>query len=266
VRGEGRSGVLWGPATGIEEPSGAEGFDAVVHLAGDSIAGGRWSDAKKARIRDSRVIGTAALAGSLAALKQPPGVLVCASAIGYYGDRGAVVLDESAAPGEGFLSDVCREWEEACEPAVAAGIRVVNLRIGIILSPDGGALAKMLLPFRMGAGGKIGGGRQYMSWVSIDDVSGIILHVLEKEAIRGPVNTVAPGAVTNAEFTKTLAGLLSRPAIFPMPAFAARLVFGEMADALLLASTRVTPRRLEDSGYGFRHRELEGALKDLLGR
>ena len=266
VRGPAQPGVRWDPSTGIREMEAAEGFDAVVHLAGENIAQGRWNAAKKFRIRGSRVDGTRSLAASLASLSQPPGLMVCASAIGYYGDRGAISLDETASPGEGYLPEVCREWEAAAGPAASNGIRVVHLRLGVVLSPDGGALVKMLLPFKMGVGGKVGDGRQYMSWVSIDDVVGIIGHTLERDDLRGPVNAVAPDAVTNAEFTSVLARVLSRPAFFPMPAFAARLAFGEMADALLLASTRVTPARLLESGYEFQHSNLESALRHLLGR
>lgn len=259
-------GVAWDPARGLLDEASAEGHDAVVHLAGESIAEGRWNDEKKARIRDSRVVGTRALTESLISLKRPPRILVCASAIGYYGDRGAVALDERAAPGEGFLSEVCVRWEGACAAAAQNGIRVVNLRIGVVLSPDGGALARMLLPFKMGLGGKLGDGRQYMSWVGIDDVTGIIEFALRKEDLAGPVNTTSTNPVTNGEFTSTLARVLSRPAIFPMPAFAARLAFGEMADALLLASTRVVPSRLQEEGYAFKHTRLEDALRHLLGR
>ncbi len=262
--GAGDRGIVWDPATGVKDPSALEGFDAVVHLAGESIATGRWNPEKKARIRDSRVKGTRMISAALTSLVSPPRVLVCASAIGYYGDRDKALLDEQAAPGEGFLSEVCREWEGAASSARDRGIRVVNLRIGIILSPRGGALAKMLFPFRMGLGGRIGDGRQYMSWVAIDDLIAIIGHALTHDSLGGPVNAVAPGAVTNAEFTAILARVLSRPAIFPMPAFAARLAFGEMADALLLASTRVVPRRLEESGFRFRSPDLDGALRHLL--
>lgn len=266
VRRPEAGGIPWDPSIGVKDPESLEGIDAVVHLAGESIAAGRWTAARKARIRDSRVVGTRRLCAALASLAKPPEVLVCASAIGFYGDRGEEVLHEQSPPGKGFLPEVCREWEEAASAARDRGIRVVSLRTGIVLSPHGGALAKMLTPFRMGAGGKVGDGRQYMSWVSIDDMAGIIGHALSREALSGPVNAVAPGAVTNATFTAVLARVLSRPAIFPMPAFAARLVFGEMADALLLASTRVVPRRLEETGYGFRHPELEPALRHLLNK
>ena len=237
-----------------------------MHLAGENIAVRRWTPAQKARIRDSRVQGTRLLAQSLARLQQPPTVMVCASAIGFYGDRGEELLTEGSAPGSGFLTDTCRAWEAAAQPASEKDIRVVNLRLGVVLSPGGGALAKMLLPFRLGVGGKIGSGRQYMSWIEIDDVVGVIHYALTTDELRGPVNAVAPNPVTNREFTKTLGRVLSRPTIFPMPAFAARLAFGEMADELLLASTRVKPARLQNSGYYFRHPRLEDALRHLLGK
>jgi hypothetical protein len=236
----------------------------VVHLAGENIAGRRWNDEQKARIRDSRVDSTLLLSGTLATLRQPPKVLVSASAIGYYGDRGDSLLTESSESGNGFLPEICREWEAATEPAVAAGIRVVNLRFGVILSRKGGALTKMLTPFRLGLGGVIGSGRQWMSWIAIDDVIGVICHVLATESLRGPVNTVAPSAVTNHEFTKTMGRVLRRPTIFPMPAFVARLALGEMADELLLASTRVEPRALLVSQYSFLFADLENALRHLL--
>jgi uncharacterized protein (TIGR01777 family) len=243
-----------------------EGLDAVVHLAGENIAEGSWTAEKKARIRDSRVKGTRLVSKALAGLNQKPRVLVCASAIGFYGDRGAEILTEQSPAGSGFLADVCQEWEAATEPAAQAGIRVVNMRIGIVLTPRGGALQKMLLPFKFGVGGVMGDGRQYWSWVSIDDVIGAIYHAITNDALSGPVNAVAPRAATNAEFTKTLGRVLSRPTLFPMPAFLARLALGEMADALLLASTRVEPARLLNSGYSFRHADLEGALRFLLGK
>jgi uncharacterized protein (TIGR01777 family) len=193
-------------------------------------------------------------------------VLVCASAIGWYGDRGDEVLTEDSAAGSGFLAEVCRDWETATEPATACGIRVVHLRVGVILSPAGGALAKMLLPFRLGAGGVIGSGRQWVSWIALDDAVGAIHHALCTETLRGPVNAVCPQPITNREYTKTLGRVLWRPTLFPMPAFAARLAFGEMANELLLASTRVQPARLLATGYRFRDPELEDALRFLLGR
>ncbi len=241
-------------------------MDAVVHLAGENISAGRWTDARKARIRDSRVQGTRLLCESLVGLSQPPKVLVCASAVGYYGDRKDEVLTEESTPGAGFLAEVCREWEEAAESAAQASIRVVYLRTGIVLSPSGGALAKMLLPFKLGLGGRIGGGGQYMSWIALNDAIGAIHHAIVTEALRGPANLVAPSPVTNLEFTKTLGRVLSRPTIFPLPGFVARLVLGEMADGLLLASTRAEPARLLGTGYVFRHPELEGALRYLLGK
>lgn len=254
----------WNPEAGQIDPPGPDGFDAVVHLAGEGIATGRWTAARKARIRDSRIHGTTLLAGAIARAARPPRVLVSASAIGYYGDRGEAVLKEDAAPGQGFLPDVCRAWEEATSPAEGRGVRVVRLRIGVVLSPKGGALAKMLPPFRLGLGGRLGSGRQYMSWVSLDDLVGVIRAALQNEALRGPVNAVSPQPVTNTAFTAALAAALHRPAIFPMPAAAARLLFGEMADALLLASARVEPARLTAAGHVFRHPTLPAALRDLL--
>jgi len=240
-----------------------EGFDAVVHLAGESIAG-RWTAAKKARIRDSRVQNTRALAAALAQTKRPPRVMVCASAIGIYGDRSEEALREESAPGSDFLADVARQWEAATEPASRAGIRVVSLRFGVVLSARGGALARMLPPFRMGVGGRIGSGRQWMSWIALADVVGVIQHALATESLRGPVNTVAPQPVTNADFTRVLGAVLHRPAIFPLPALMVRLVFGEMGEALLLGSQRVDCGKLQASGFRFRYAELKPALEALL--
>jgi uncharacterized protein (TIGR01777 family) len=258
--------VQWDPLTGSVDAAALEGLDAVVHLAGENIAAGRWTAEQKARIRDSRVKGTKTLCEALAGLSQPPSVLISASAIGYYGDRGEEVMHEDSAPGTGFLAEVCRAWEEATEPARQKGIRVVHARIGVVLSAAGGALAKMLTPFKLGAGGVVGSGTQYMSWVSLDDVVGAIHHVLCIDTLRGPVNLVAPHPATNYEFTKTLGQVLGRPTFFPLPAFAARVVFGEMADALLLASTRVVPTQLLATGYAFRHPDLAGALRHVLGK
>jgi uncharacterized protein len=252
-------------APAAELQAALQGADAVVHLAGESIASGRWSEAKKRRIRESRVAGTTALSETLARLPRKPSVLVCASAIGYYGERGAEPLTESSSPGVGFLADTCIAWEAATGAAEAAGIRVARLRFGLILSPAGGALQAMLGPFRLGMGGRLGPGTQYMSWIAIDDAVGIIHHVLTEAGLRGAVNVVAPNPVTNASFTETLGHVLRRPALAPLPAFAARLVFGKMADALLLASVRVFPRRLAAS-YRYRHPTLEAALRHLLGR
>ncbi len=262
----GASALLWSPQTGTADPRALEGLDAVVHLAGESIATGRWHAQKKAAIRDSRVQGTRALCEALSKLQQPPKVLVCASAIGYYGDRGDEHLSEDSTPGNDFLAGVCRDWEAATEPASARGIRVVNLRLGIVQSMAGGALAKMLLPFQIGVGGIIGHGHQYMSWVTLDDVVGAIHHALITDTLQGPVNVVAPQPVTNRVFTRTLGQVLKRPTLFPMPATAARLAFGEMADALLLSSARVTPGKLQDTGYLFRHCNLEDELRHVLGR
>ena len=254
----------WNPADGTFAAGALDGIDAVVHLAGENIAGGRWTAARKARIRDSRVDGTRRLCAALAALDTPPRVLVAASAIGFYGDRGDALLDESAAPGTGFLPEVSRSWEAAAAPAREAGIRVVHLRIGIVLSPAGGALAQMLLPFKLGVGGVLGSGDQYMSWIALDDVVGVVRHALVDESLSGPVNTVAPQAVTNREFTRTLGQVLRRPTILPAPAFALRIALGEMAEALLLASTRVDPAALRATTFEFRHPQLDGALRQLL--
>jgi uncharacterized protein (TIGR01777 family) len=264
VRGgtSGKGQIGWDPARPLA-PESVSGFDAVVHLAGESIVG-RWTDAKKRRIRESRVQGTRNLAAALAAAPQRPQLLISASAIGYYGDRGEETLREDSSSGDGFLPEVCREWEEAAEPVAKAGIRSVQIRIGVVLSASGGALHAMLLPFRMGVGGKMGSGRQWMSWVHIDDLLAAVQHVIKCDMLRGPVNLVAPNPVRNAEFTKALASVLSRPAIFPMPAFAARLVFGQMGDELLLASQRVEPAKLLTSGYFFKKSDLKTALEAIL--
>ena len=258
--------LVWNPQEGKIPTAELEGFDAVIHLAGEGIAKGRWTKALKEKIRDSRVGGTSLLAGALASLNQKPRHFLCASAIGYYGDRGDEVCTESSAPGTDFLADVCRDWEKATKPAVDAGIRVVNMRIGVVMSTKGGALAKMLTPFKMGVGGVLGSGKQSMSCVTIDDVVGGIYHCLTHEELTGPVNLVDPYAVTNHDFTKTLGKILNRPTIFPAPAFVLRLAVGEMADALLLSSTRVKPDRLLASGYQFKFPNLESGLKHVLGK
>ncbi len=258
------SQIQWNPPQRGPAPEFLEGIDAVIHLAGESIASGRWTDSRKREIRDSRVQGTRLLMDAITRLKTPPKVFISASAIGYYGNRGEELLKEDSAPGTGFLSDVCIAWEAATAPAVQKGIRVVKLRFGIILSSEGGALAQMLVPFKMGVGGNIGSGSQYMSWIALDDVLGIIAFALDTATLQGPINTVAPAAVTNKEFTKTLGRVLGRPTILPLPAVASRLVFGEMADALLLASTRVEPAVLQQSGYRFQWTTLEGAFRHLL--
>jgi uncharacterized protein (TIGR01777 family) len=258
--------IRWDPGEGTVDFGGDEGYDAVVHLAGENIAGAPWNPERKKRIRDSRVDGTALLSKSLLRLPCPPNTLVCASATGIYGDRGEEVLREESKPGEGFLAGVCREWEEATGEIARKGIRVVNLRIGMVLSAEGGALTKMLPVFRAGAGGRFGSGRQYMSWIALPDLVGVIRHALETDSLEGPVNAVTPHPVTNREFTKTLGHVLGRPTMAALPAFAARFLFGEMADELLLASTRVEPAKLLASVYRFRLPDLEGALRSLLGK
>ena len=255
---------VWDPENDVIDLADVRDIAAVVHLAGDNIAEGRWNDRKKWGIRNSRVRGTKLLAEFFAASEHKPRIIVSASAVGVYGDRGEELVDETSEPGNGFLADVCQQWEGATASAVDAGIRVANVRFGLVLSTAGGALKKMLLPFRMGLGGVIGGGKQYMSWVSIDDVVGMIQYVIGNDSMRGPVNLVSPHAVSNHEFTKTLGRVLHRPTIFPMPAFAARLAFGEMANELLLSSTRAIPKKLMNSGYKFRHPELGEAFEHLL--
>jgi uncharacterized protein (TIGR01777 family) len=256
----------WQPETGSIATPALEGVDAVVHLAGENIATGRWTAEKKAKIHASRVQGTRLLCEALARLVHPPRVLVSASAIGYYGDRGAESLHEASQPGTGFLAEVCQAWEAATAPAVERGIRVVHLRLGIVLSPAGGALAQMLLPFKLGAGGVLGSGRQYMSWIALDDAIGAVLHALMTPSVQGPVNAVAPQPLTNRDFVTVLGRVLGRPTLLPLPALAARFAFGEMADALLLASARVAPRQLLETGYVFRYPDLDSALRHVLGK
>jgi hypothetical protein len=257
--------IVWDAEAGSVDLAAIEGLHAVVHLAGESIAS-RWTDERKRRIRDSRVKGTRLVAQSIARLATRPSVLVCASAVGVYGPRGSEPLDETAASGTGFLAEICRAWEAAADPARAAGIRVVHTRFGVILSAQGGALAKMLIPFKLGVAGKVGSGNQYMSWIALDDVVGVIQYALRTAELSGPVNTVAPTPVTNLEFTKTLGRVLSRPTVLPMPAVAARLAFGEMAQELLLSGQRAVPGRLLAAGFRFRHPELEAALRSILRR
>lgn len=258
--------VVWNPATGEVTEGSLEGFDAVVHLAGAGVADQRWTTARKAVIRDSRTEGTCRLAEALAALENPPGVFVSASAVGYYGETGDTLVDETAPAATNFLAEVCRDWEAAADPARAAGIRVVHTRIGIVLSLAGGALKKMLPPFLLGAGGRLGHGQQYMSWIALDDVLGGIYHALMTPTLSGPVNLVAPDACTNAAFTQTLARVVRRPAIFPVPAAALRIAVGELTDEGLMQSNRVDPAALRESGYPFRFSRLEDALRHALGR
>lgn len=256
--------IEWHPNQGRIDAQRLEGFDAVFHLAGESIASGRWTDEKKRTIRDSRTKGTSLLSETIAQLSQPPAVFISASAIGYYGNRGDEELTEESAPGNDFLSSVCVEWEEATRAASEKGIRTILARFGIILDLNGGALAKMLTPFRMGIGGRVGDGRQWMSWIALGDVVNALKFLLLDSAVHGPVNVVAPNPVTNAEFTKTLGRVLSRPTFFPVPAFGARLAFGEMGDALLLSSQRVDPAVLEERGFAPYWPRLEPALQHLL--
>jgi uncharacterized protein (TIGR01777 family) len=263
-RAAGENQTAWDPAKPIS-PEAVSGFDAVIHLAGESIFG-RWTDAKKAKIASSRVAGTTNLSQALAQAEEKPKVFVCGSAIGYYGNRGDELLREESAPGAGFLAEVCQQWEEATIPAVQADIRTAHLRTGVVLSPKGGALGAMLLPFKLGVGGRIGDGKQWMSWIHVQDVVGGIHHILKNDLLQGAVNMVAPKPVTNAEFTRTLASVLSRPAILPMPAFAVKAVFGEMGVELLLASQKVEPGKLISSGYPFRYRDLTASLKAILGQ
>ena len=258
--------IRWDPSSGVLDPSRLGGIDAVVHLAGESIAEGRWTPEKKRRIMESRREGTRLLAGTLAGLSEPPEVMVSASAVGYYGDRGNELLREESEPGSDFLAEVCKAWEAAADPAREAGIRVVHPRMGIVLTTKGGALGRTLPIFKLGGGGRIGSGRQWWSWVTLDDVVGAIVHALAERNVEGPVNVGSPNPLTNAEYTKVLGKVLNRPVIFPLPAPAARLALGELADALLLASQRMEPAKLKETGYEFRHPELEGALRHLLGR
>lgn len=263
-RNEGVGSILWDPAKGVTPPEALEGIDAVVHLAGENIAGSRWTAAVKERIRSSRVDGTRNLVKSLALLKSPPKTLVCASAIGFYGHRGEERLNESSSVGSGYLADVCKAWEAEALAAEKFGIRVVRLRIGVVLSKKGGALAKMLLPFKLGVGGIIGSGKQYWSWIGLNDLVRIISFCVENEAVSGAVNAVSPHPMTNYDFTKAVGIVLHRPTIFPMPAFAAKLALGEMADDLLLSSIRVEPDKLQSLGFQFAQPDLIACLKHEL--
>ncbi len=266
VRSRPRPGEIeWHPNQDEMNPESLAGFDVIVNLAGENIAAGRWSDEQKRKIRDSRVNGTHLLSEAIAKMTNKPQVFVCASATGIYGDRDEEVLDEQSESGGGFLAGVCREWELASEPASKAGVRVVNLRFGPILAREGGMLAKLLTPFKMGMGGKVGSGKQYISWVSLEDSIQAIKLAIADESIRGPVNVVSPNPVTNEEFTKTLGHVLNRPTALAMPAFAARLAFGEMADEMLLVSQRVIPKRLTTAGFEFRYPNLEKALRHYVG-
>ena len=266
VRDSPKAGEIeWHPNQDAIEPAKLEGFDAIVNLAGENIADGRWTDEKKKKIHDSRVHGTHLISEAIAKLTSKPRVFLSGSATGIYGDRPDEILDEQSDSGGGFLAGVCREWEKATELASNAGVRVVNLRLGPVLAPHGGMMEKMLTPFKMGLGGKIGSGKQYISWVSIDDVVAAMQLALKDESIRGPLNVVSPNPVTNEEFTKVLGEVLSRPTMMAVPAFAARLAFGEMADEMLLASQRVRPKRLQDAGFEFKYAKLDETLRKYVG-
>ncbi len=260
----GADSILWNPATGLANPQQFEAIDTVVHLAGENIAGGRWTAASKERILRSRVEGTRGIVKSIGAIEHRPKTLVCASAIGFYGNRGDEILTESSAAGTGYLADVCQQWEAEALAAEELGVRVVCVRIGVVLSPKGGALAKMLLPFKLGAGGIIGNGKQYWSWIGLNDLVRVLKFCVEDESVRGPINAVSPSPMTNFDFTKGVGQVLHRPTIFPMPAFAARLVLGEMADALLLSSARVVPEKLTQHGFEFAQPNLVGCLEHEL--
>ena len=256
--------VPWDPLTGNLDHRRLEGIDAVVHLAGENVASGRWNAARRERIRASRVEGTRLLADKLCQLERPPAVAVCASAIGYYGSRADEVMTEDSTPGVGFLAEVAQEWERATAPMRDKGIRVVNLRIGVVLSPTGAALERMLLPFRLGLGGRVGNGRQFMSWITLEDVVDAITFALDDTSLRGPVNAVAPEPVTNQQFTRALGHAVRRPTLLPVPAWLVRLTMGEMGEDLLLSSTRVEPVRLKHAGYEFQHPTIESALDFML--
>jgi uncharacterized protein (TIGR01777 family) len=253
--------IHWDPIAGTIDAGALSGVDGVVHLAGENIAAHRWTDSFKAKVRDSRIRGTRLVCQTLAGLASKPAVLISASATGYYGNRGDEQVDESSPAGRGFLAEVCQQWEAETRPVRDADVRVVNLRIGVVLSRAGGALAQMLTPFKLGLGGVLGSGRQYLSWIALDDLVRAIQFSLSAAALAGPVNAVAPAPVTNREFTKTLGRVLGRPTVFPMPAVAARLAFGEMADEVLLGGVRVIPRALNSAGFTFQYPQLEQALR-----
>lgn len=257
--------VAWNPAEGTIDAAALEGCEAVIHLGGKNIAC-RWSDSTKELLKSSRVESASLLARTLAKLKAPPKVFLCASAIGYYGHRGDEVMTEESPAGPRFISELCQAWEEATAPAREAGIRVVNLRIGVVLTPKGGALKKMLFPFKMCGGGIVGSGKQYWSWIALDDLVRAILHCLQTDSLSGPVNATSPRVVTNREFTRTLGRVLRRPTLLPMPAFVVKAAFGEMGEELMLASTRCDSAKLVESGFEFSYENLEQALRHQLGR
>lgn len=259
-------GMSWDPGGGTIDADALEGIDGIVHLAGEPIFGLRWSLEKKDKILESRKRGTELLARTLARLSTKPGVLVSGSAVGYYGNRGDTLLTEESGPGRGFLARVCGAWEDATAPAMRAGIRVVTLRTGMVLTPQGGALGTMLLPFKLGLGGRLGSGRQYVSWIDLDDEVGLIYHALATEAVKGPLNATAPSPVPNSTFTDTLGRVLGRPTLVPVPALGVKTLFGEMGQALLLDGARVVPHKAEKTGFRFRYPSLEESLRFQLGR
>ena len=263
VRPESRggvTGVTWDPARGLLDRSELEGFDAVVHLAGENIANRRWSEEQKRRVRDSRVVGTTLLSNALASLDNPPAVFVCASAGGYYGDRGDEILNDSSAAGTDFIAGATKEWEDACEPAAESGIRVVNMRISVVLTATGGMLKRILPIFKLGLGGKLGSGSQYFSWITLDDVIEATVWIMETDSVSGGVNVTSPNPVTNAGFTKALGRAVGRPAVFTVPRFALRIMQGDLSD-VVLSSLRMQPDGLVSSGFEFRHSHLDEALE-----
>ena len=258
------SWVQWSVDEGFADPKKLEGIDAVIHLAGESISGLRWTDDKKKAIRDSRVLGTRNIVDTIAELDRRPSVLIAASAVGFYGDRGDEILTETSKSGKTFLADVCREWEAESRRAEDSGVRTVLLRTGLVMSKEGGALGTMLLPFKMGLGGVIGDGKQWMSWISLDDHINVITTSLENESIRGAVNSVSPEPVNNEEFTKVMGEVLYRPTFIPVPEFAVHLMLGEMGEELLLNSERVVPKRLTDLGFEFKFADLKKAIENAV--
>ena len=258
------NGIVWNPDTGVIDKNALEDFEAVIHLAAENIGSGLWTAGKKEKIRSSRLNGTGFLAKTIAKLNRPPSVLISASATGYYGDRGSVILDETSTPGEGFLARVCQDWEKATEPALQAGVRVVQTRFGLILSARGGILSRLRLPFKLGLGANMGDGKQYQPWIAMDDAVAAIGHILTSPALSGPVNIVAPQSVTNHEFTEILGQVFGRPVIFSLPAMLLKLILGELARELLLSSARVQPKKLNDSGFKFKYTRLQTALHSIL--
>ena len=261
---QGDSGDYWDPDSGIVDVSSQDSIDAVIHLAGENVASGRWTESKKERIKNSRINGTQTISRYVAQLVNKPKVMISASGVGYYGHGDDILLTEESPMGSQFLSEVCQHWELATEPASDAGVRVVHARLGMVLSARGGAMAKMLPAFRWGVGGVVGSGRQFMSWISLDDLVGIFDWMLKDDTLSGPVNVVSPHAVTNTQFTKALGKVLSRMTVFPMPTFLVKLLFGEMGEELLLTSCRAVPEKMREAGYPFKHPELEQALTYLI--